>query len=78
MFLIDKILLAPVKGLWFVFGEIHKQVEEEITDTPDKLKKELYDLQTLLDSKQISEDEYQKREDSILQRWNRIKELSKE
>lgn len=73
MFLLDDILLSPAKGLMFVFRKIHEQVEEELHDTPEKLKKELYDLQAQLTAKQISEKEYEKREDNILQRWNQLK-----
>ena len=77
MFLLDNILLAPAKSLMFIFRKIHEQVEGELQDTPEKLKKELYDSQTLLDARQISEDEYQRLEDSILARWNKLKELNK-
>ena len=73
MFLIDTILLAPGKSLMAVFGKIHEQVEEELYDSPEKLKKELYFLQSLLDTGQISEAEYKKQEDNILERWNKIK-----
>ena len=73
MFLLDKILLAPAKGLFFIFDKIHEQVEEELTDTPEKLKRELYDLQAQLSAKQISEAQYKKQEDAILARWNLLK-----
>jgi hypothetical protein len=73
MFFVGKILLAPAKGLFFIFDKIHEQVEEELTDTPEKLKKELYDLQAQLSAKQISEAQYKKQEDAILARWNLLK-----
>lgn len=74
MFLIDSILFAPAKGLLFVFEKVHEQVKEELRDTPEKLKKELYNLQALLDVKQISASEYKKGEDNILTRWNALQE----
>lgn len=74
MFLIDNILFAPAKGLLFIFEKVHEQVKEELRDTPEKLKKELYDLQGLLDAKQISESEYKKSEDNILARWNALQQ----
>lgn len=77
MFLLDNILLAPAKGLLFIFKEIHKQAEEELRDSPEKLKKELYNLQTQLDSGQISEKEYMAMEEKILERWNKLKALNK-
>lgn len=77
MFLIDDILMAPAKSLMFVFRKIHEQVEGELQDTPEKLKKELYELQEFLKVKQISEEEYKKKEDNILQRWNTLKMINK-
>jgi len=77
MFLLDDILMAPAKSLMFVFRKIHEQVKGELEDTPEKLKKELYDSQQLLDAGQISEEDYKKQEDSILQRWNTLKMINK-
>lgn len=77
MFLIDNILLAPAKGLFFIFKEIHKQAEEEMRDSPEKLKKELYNFQIQLDLGQISEKEYMAVEEKILARWNKLKALNK-
>lgn len=77
MFLLDNILFAPAKSLMFVFRKIHEQVEEELTDTPEKLKKELYSYQAQLDAGQISENEYEALEEKILERWNKLKALNK-
>ena len=72
MFIIDDILLAPVKGLLYIFKEIQKAAEGEIEDTPEKLKKELLELQMLFETDQITEKEYSKKEKEILQRMNAL------
>jgi len=76
MFIIDDILLAPVKGLLYVFKEIHKIAEEELEDTPEKLKKELLRLQMLFETDQINEEEYSKREKNILERISALQKKS--
>ena len=62
MFLIDDILLAPVKGIVYLAKKIHELAEEELVDTGEKIKRELLDLQMLFETDQISEEEYQKKE----------------
>lgn len=73
MLIIDDILLAPFKGLWFIFKKIHEQVREELEDTPEKLQRELLENQMLLETEKITEEEYQKKEKNILERLNVLK-----
>ena len=74
MFIIDDILLAPLKGVVYLAKKIHELAEEELEDTGDKLKRELLDLQMLFETDQISEEEYQKKEKNILERLEALKE----
>ena len=74
MFLIDDILLAPVKGVVYIAKKIHELAKEELMDTEEKLKRELLDLQMLFETDQISEEEYQKNEKNILERLEALKE----
>ena len=67
MFLLDDILLSPIKGIYHVFKVIHDQAEEELY-SPNKLKEELMKLQLQLEMDQISEDEYDELEQDILTR----------
>jgi len=67
MFLLDDILLAPVKGIYKVFKVIHDQVEEELYN-PDKLKEELMKIQLQLEMDQITEQAYDEMEQDILDR----------
>jgi len=67
MFLIDDFLM-------WIFETIHDRALEELEDTPEKLKRELLDSQLLLETDQITEEEYKKREKNILERLNVLKE----
>jgi len=67
MFLIDDFLI-------WIFETIHDRALEELEDTPEKLKRELLDNQLLLETDQITEEEYKKREKNILKRLNALKE----
>ena len=67
MFLIDDFLM-------WIFETIHDRALEELEDTPEKLKRELLDSQLLLETDQITEEEYTKKEKNILERLNVLKE----
>ena len=70
MFLIDDFLM-------WIFETIHDRALEELEDTLEKLKRQLLDTQLLLETDQISEEEYKKREENILERLNALKEKTK-
>lgn len=74
MFIVDDILLAPIKGILWISNKIHQLAEEELEDTEEKIKRELLDLQMLFETDQISEGEYQKGESDILERLETLKE----
>jgi len=77
-FLIDDILLAPIKGIVWIAEKVRDMAVEELEDTPEKLQRELLDLQMALETEQISKDEHQKREKDILERLEALnKEKSK-
>ena len=77
MFIIDDILLFPIKGFLYIFKEIEKVAKGEMEDTSEKLKTELLEAQMLFETDQINEKEYQKREKSILERLNALRESKK-
>jgi len=77
-FLIDDILLAPIKGIVWLAEKVRDMAVEELEDTPEKLQRELLDLQMALGTEQITEAEHQKREKDILERLEALnKEKSK-
>ena len=77
MFIIDDILFSPIKGLLYIFKEIEKIAGEEIEGTPEKLKRELLELQMLFEIDQIDEEEYARKEKNILERLNALQKEAK-
>ena len=72
-FFIDDLLLAPIKGIVWIAEKVRDMALEELEDTPEKLQRELLDLQMALESEQITEAEYQKKEKDILERMEALK-----
>ena len=68
MFLIDDLLFLPIKGFLGIFEKIHDMAMEEFEDTPEKLQRELLDLQMRFEMEEITEEEHKKKEDEILAR----------
>ncbi|HVB21260.1 MAG TPA: gas vesicle protein GvpG [Ktedonobacteraceae bacterium] len=73
MFLLDDLLIAlPAKGLLSIFEKIYEMAEAEFTDEA-KIKEDLLILQILYDSDQMNEEEYQKKEDALLERLTMVR-----
>ena len=66
MFLIDDILMAPLKGIIFLGNKINEVIEKETSDE-GSIKERLMRLQLQFEMDEIDEEEYDKREDEILQ-----------
>jgi len=77
-FFIDDILLAPIKGIVWIAEKVRDMALEELEDTPEKLQRELLDLQMTFETEEITEAEYQKKEKDILERLEVLKTKSKE
>lgn len=78
MFLIDDILMAPVRGLHFVAASIHDAVEEEMAAEKKALRDELNDLYRELSAGQISEEAFDAREEAILDRLDYLEALEQQ
>jgi len=76
-FLIDDILLAPLKGIVWIAEKVRDMALEELEDTPEKLQRELLDLQMRLEIEEITEQEHKKKEDEILKRLEALKGRTK-
>jgi hypothetical protein len=74
MFLIDDILLAPARGLLWVFKEIHRAAEEEQANEADAITAKLSDLYMMLETGQMTEAEFDAAEKALLDRLDAIKE----
>ena len=66
MFILDDIILAPIKGVYSLVKIIHDQMEEELYD-PDKIQQELMQLQLQFEMDQIDEETYDEQEAALLE-----------
>ena len=73
MFLIDDILLAPLKGVLFIAEKINEVIEKETSDE-GSIKERLMALQLKFEMDEINEEEYDKREDELLKLLENIRE----
>jgi cytochrome c-type biogenesis protein CcmH/NrfG len=67
MFLLDDILLAPVKGVAWLAQQIQEEANRQLFD-PAVIKARLAELQEQCDSGLISEAELRKAEEKLLER----------
>lgn len=72
MFLIDDILLAPLKGVVWLGKKINEVVEKEFSDQ-GRIKEELMQLQLRFEMDEINEEEYKKQEKELLERLDAIR-----
>ncbi len=72
MFIIDDILFAPLNGLIFVANKINDVVEKETSDE-GTVKERLMALQLRFELDEIDEDEYDRQEDELLQKLEKIR-----
>jgi len=72
MLLIDDILLAPVKGLVFVAKKINEVAENEMSDE-GAIKEQLMKLQLQFEMDEIDEEEYDNKEDELLEVLEKIR-----
>lgn len=67
MFIVDDILLAPAKSMWWLFKEIHKAAAQELAADAERLTRELSDLYRQLERGEITEAQFDEREEQILE-----------
>jgi hypothetical protein len=78
MLIVDDLLAAPVKGLAFVFRSVHDAVEDHVDGERDRLRDELNQLYLMLERGEISEDDFDDREDAILDRLDELEETEQQ
>lgn len=71
MFLVDDLLMLPVKGLMGIFREIQTMADRELSDREALQEKLLY-LQVQYELDEIGEGEYVEREAELLERLETI------
>ena len=72
MFLIDDILLAPAKGVLWVFQEIHDAAQQELAGESEAITASLSELYMRLETGQITEAEFDAQEKVLLDRLDRL------
>jgi hypothetical protein len=75
MFLVDDVLMFPLKGSLWLFNEICKAAEEEIRGQSDEIMSQLRQLYTALEQGEIAEPDFEAREAELL---DRLEELENE
>ena len=68
MFLLDDILLAPLKGLAAVCQKVQQAAEEELEGQEKAITGSLAELYQLLETHQIGDEEFNTRENDLLDR----------
>jgi len=74
MLVIDDILLSPFHGLGFIVRQIQHAAEQELANESDNLRAELSELYMMLETHQITEEEFTAREATLLDRLDRVEE----
>ena len=77
MFILDDILLAPLKGLVWIAEKIDEVAEGELSDE-DSLMDKLMELQMRFELDEIEEDEYNKLESELLERMDAARKKNEE
>ena len=72
MFIIDDILLAPLKGIIFLGKKINEVIEKETSDE-GTVKERLMALQLQFEMDEIDEEEYDRKEEELLASLERIR-----
>lgn len=70
-FLLDDILLAPIKGVHLIAKKIHELAMEELLDE-EAVRQELRELYMSLETGRITEEEFEEREKTLVERLEQI------
>jgi len=73
MFFIDDLLLLPARMGMDIVEKIRDMALEQLEDSPEKLQRELLDLELALETEDITEEEYNKKEKDILAKMEALK-----
>jgi hypothetical protein len=74
MLLVDDILFSPIKGINWIFKEVHKLAEDELSGESDRIRESLVELYMQLEADQITEEEFDRQESDLLDRLDALDE----
>ncbi len=72
MFLVDDLLMSPVKGVLWVFKEIHDAAQQELAGESEAITAALSELYMKLETGQITEEQFDAQEKVLLDRLDRL------
>lgn len=72
MFFVDDLLMSPVKGVLWVFKEIHDAAQEELAGEAETITAALGELYMKLETGQLNEAEFDAQEKVLLDRLDRL------
>ncbi|KVK82177.1 gas vesicle protein GvpG [Burkholderia sp. MSMB1498] len=72
MFILDNLLAAPIKGMFWIFEEIAQAAEDETIADIETTKAALVELYRELEFGQIDEAEFESRERALLDRLDSL------
>ena len=72
MFLLDDILMIPARGFMAMLREVHNAAQEESASEAAEVRFELSELYLLLERQQVSEAEFDRRENELLDRLEQL------
>ncbi|MGI5865898.1 MAG: gas vesicle protein GvpG, partial [Myxococcales bacterium] len=75
MLIIDDLIAAPFKGIFWVFKKIHQAAMDELENRQRQTRSELSELYMLLETGKITEAEFDAREKELLDRLDEIKKM---
>lgn len=73
MLLIDDLLSLAGKGFVGIFTKIHEMAEDELYNE-EKIQEQILTLQLLYDAGEIKREDYEKKEEELLERLNLARE----
>ena len=74
MLIVDDILTAPFKGIYWIFKEIHNAALEDQAGEADRITAQLSELYMMLETGKMTEAEFDAAEKALLDRLDAIKE----
>lgn len=75
--IIDDILLAPCKLVYWIGKKLYENAEQELTDEA-AIRQRLLEVQMQFELDEITEEEYRSREDDLMARMEAIRQYKEE
>ena len=72
MLLVDDLVTSPVNFVLWIMRQVHEAAEKELNDEADRIPVQLAELHRLLESRQITEQEFEEREGELLDRLDEL------